>query len=546
MKVAAIYARVSSERQKEEKTIDSQMAAIFEYADSQGYTVPSEWIFKDEGYSGYSLARPGLERLRDLAAEGQIETILIYSPSRFSRKYAYQVIMLEEFARNGVNVIFIKSPKADTPEEKLLVQFQGMIAEYERAQITERTRRGKRYRAKTGAVSALSGAPYGYRYIKKTETCDAYYEVLEGEAEVVRDIYRFYTEEFISIEEITRRLNKLGILTRRGKSAWERSAVWKILGNPAYKGMACFGKTQRCERTKMIRPFRGKRSFSPTLSSSRQRPREEWIEIPVPAIISEETFALAQERLEKNKQFSSRHTKKPTILQGLLVCSECGHALYRNSSPSGSSKKKLYYYRCIGSDAYRRANGRICTMRPIRQDYLDEIVWEKILHLLANPDLIRTEIENRVREIQGASPTQKRKEVLKKEKTRIDNAIDKLLDAYQEDLLALSELRERIPALRKRQAALLSELQTLEMKAMDQKNFLQLATNIEDFLTQMRESAQTLNVKDRQNIVRLLVKEIHVRPDTIIIKHSIPTGSKFSSSKVPNLLLCPRSQSPVV
>jgi site-specific DNA recombinase len=522
------------------------MAAILEYANSQGYTVPSEWIFKDEGYSGYSLARPGLERLRDLAAEGQIETILIYSPSRFSRKYAYQVIMLEEFTRNGVDVIFIKSPKADTPEEKLLVQFQGMIAEYERAQITERTRRGKRFRAKSGAVSALSGAPYAYRYIKKTETCDAYYEVIEAEAEVVREIYRLYTEEFISIEEITRRLNKRGIPSPRGKSSWERSSVWKILRNPAYKGMACFGKTQRCERTKMIRPLRGKSSFFPRLSSSRERPREEWIEIPVPAIISEETFALAQERLEKNKQFSSRHTKKPSLLQGLLVCSECGHSICRHSSHSGHSKKILYYYRCIGTNAHRRPYGRICTMRPIRQDYLDELVWEKIIHLLANPDLIRTEIEKRVREIKEASPTQKRKEVLIKEKARIDKAIDKLLDAYQEDLLALSELRERIPALRKRQATLVSELQTLEMKAMDQKNFIQLATNIEDFLTQMRESAQTLNVKDRQNIVRLLVKEIHVRHDTITIKHCIPTGSKFSSSKEPNLLLCPRSQSAVV
>ena len=163
MKTAALYARVSSERQKEEQTIGSQTEALKEYAQANGYTVVPEWIFQDEGYSGAILKRPALERLRDLAAEGQIETILVYSPDRLSRKYAYQVFLMEEFARHGVETVFIKSPPASTPEEQLLVQFQGMIAEYERAQIAERTRRGKKHRAKTGLVNVLSGAPYGYR-----------------------------------------------------------------------------------------------------------------------------------------------------------------------------------------------------------------------------------------------------------------------------------------------------------------------------------------------------------------------------------------------
>jgi site-specific DNA recombinase len=157
MKPTGIYARVSSDRQREERTIESQVAALTEYADKKEYTVPNEWIFKDEGYSGSTLVRPGLDRLRDLASEDQIETLLIYSPDRLSRKYAYQVLLIEEFSRNGVDVVFIKSPKASTPEEELLLQFQGMIAEYERAQIIERSRRGKRHRARLGSVNVLSG-----------------------------------------------------------------------------------------------------------------------------------------------------------------------------------------------------------------------------------------------------------------------------------------------------------------------------------------------------------------------------------------------------
>ena len=250
MKTAAIYARVSSDRQKEEQTIGSQTTALVEYAQAEGYGVPSEWIFQDEGYSGSVLVRPGLERVRDLAAEGQIETVLIYSPDRLSRKYAYQVLLIEEFARHGVEVVFIKSPQAATPEERLLLQFQGMIAEYERAQIAERTRRGKRHRAKMGLINVLSGAPYGYRYVKKSETANAFYEVIEEEAVVVRNIYRLYTEEALSIGAIVQWLREQGIPTRKRKSPWERTTIWAMLRNPAYKGSACFGKTEKTERKK--------------------------------------------------------------------------------------------------------------------------------------------------------------------------------------------------------------------------------------------------------------------------------------------------------
>jgi site-specific DNA recombinase len=235
-RTAALYARVSSDRQKEEGTIASQRAALLAYAQTNELTVPPEWIFEDEGYSGAVLARPALERLRDLAAEGQLEVVLIYAPDRLSRKYAYQVLLIEEFARQGVEIVFIKSPSAHTPEEHLLLQFQGMIAEYERAQILERSRRGKRHRARAGEVSVLSGAPYGYRYIRKSEDAPASYAVLESEARVVRQVYDHYTVTSWSIGAITRWLNGEGVPTRKAGTRWERSTVWAMLRNPAYIG----------------------------------------------------------------------------------------------------------------------------------------------------------------------------------------------------------------------------------------------------------------------------------------------------------------------
>src|SRR6202521_762017 len=184
-KPAAIYARVSSDRQKENHTIASQTAALIQHAETQGYAVPSEWVFQDEGYSGANLVRPGLEALRDLAAQGHIETVLGHSPDRLGRKYAYQILLAEEVNRQGVELIFLKAPSGATPEDQLVVQFQGMIAEYERAQIIERSRRGKRHRAQQGTINVLSGAPFGYRFVRKTDHSGAYYEINDEQAGIV-------------------------------------------------------------------------------------------------------------------------------------------------------------------------------------------------------------------------------------------------------------------------------------------------------------------------------------------------------------------------
>ncbi len=541
VKVAAIYARVSSDRQKEEQTIASQTAALIERAEQEGYTVPRQWIVEDEGYSGAVLVRPGLDRLRDLAHEGQIQALWVYSPDRLSRKYAYQVLLVEEFVRHGVEVLFVRSPQAQTPEEELLLQFQGMIAEYERAQIAERTRRGKRHRAKAGSVNVLSGAPYGYRYIRKNQTSEAYYQVLEHEARVVRSVFDLYTQDDLSINAIARQLNEQGIATRTGLSRWCRSTVWAMLRNPAYQGTACFGKTERAERQKITRPLRLRGGYSPRNSANRERPRQDWIEIPVPALVSEERFALAQERLEQNKRHSPRRTLEPTLLQGLLVCKQCGYAYYRVSART--SKRKLYYYRCLGSDDYRHPHGRVCDSRPIRQDHLDAVVWQQVIRLLEEPELIQREIERRIQAIRDSDPSRRRESDLRTEQVRLHKRMERLLDAYQEELLSLEALRQRMPQLRQRLQTVQCELQSLEARAVDQQTYLRLAETMDTFLSRLRATATTLNVTERQKILRLVVKEILVDRDDIIIRHSIPVTHSdrpppgSSDGKLPGYLL---------
>ncbi|UKJ06125.1 recombinase family protein [Solitalea lacus] len=543
MKTAAIYTRVSSDQQKENKTIDSQVDALLEFAKENGYVVPEEYIFKDEGYSGAILVRPGLEKVRDLSAEGQIQAVLVYSPDRLSRNYAYQVVLIDEFHSCGIEVMFVNSPKAETPEEALLLQFQGMIAEYERAMIKERSRRGKRFKAKSGNVSVMSGAPYGYKYIKKTDAAAAYYEINEQEASVVREIYRLYTDDFCSIGAVARALTAKQVPTKKGATIWERSTVWGILRNPAYCGKACFGKTEASPRQKVIKPLRAKGGYSSKNKCTKEKPREEWIELSVPAIVSQATFDIAQERLKSNKLHAQRNTVVLSLVQGMMVCSECGYALYRTATTT-SAKNKIYYYRCFGSDDYRFEGGRKCTCKPIRQDYLDRIVWEQIVALLQDPTLIQREVEKRVAETKNTSPLLHQKASFEKQRGKAVQAMDKLLDAYQEGLIPIAQLRKRMPELQKRVNTIEKDLEQLKAHelALDQR--LQLL-DVASFTNQIDQNLHQLDIKEKKKILRLLVKEIIVGDDLIDIKHSIPLKEAENENNEKSYQLCTKSEKPI-
>ena len=373
MTATAIYARVSSARQAKDQTIGSQLSALREHAATSRLEVPEGWVFADEGHSGATLARPGLEALRDLAAQGCLDAVLVYSPDRLARKFAYQALLIEELARCGTRVEFVKGPRGDSPEDQLLVQFQGMFAEYEKAQLMERYRRGKAWRAKSGSVNVLSGAPFGYRYVRKTPESGARYEVVPHEAALVAEMFRRYADDGAAIAGLRRWLTAEGVRTRTGKERWDRSVIWGMLRNPAYAGTAVFGKTQAVhEPAGLNRTARLAGRTVPRQVRVQDRPEEEWTHIPVPALVDEETFDRVQQRLEDNKRFASRNTKVPSLLQGLAACSACGYGYYRTSTTT-TARKKIYYYRCLGSDDYRYQGGRVCQNKPVRADYADRV-----------------------------------------------------------------------------------------------------------------------------------------------------------------------------
>lgn len=168
----------------------------------------------------------------------------------------------------------------------------------------------------------LSGAPYGYRYVRRGEHADALYEIIEHQAATVAEVFRRYAHEGSSLADLTRWLtDSTTTLTRTGKQRWDRSTVWAMLRNPAYAGRAAFAKTMRVEATAVLN--RAARLQGRTTPNSptvvRERPREEWIEIPVPPLVTEEVFALAQRRLADNARFAPRNSK--TLAAGITPAS---------------------------------------------------------------------------------------------------------------------------------------------------------------------------------------------------------------------------------
>ena len=527
MTSAAIYARVSSARQKKDQTIGSQTAALRDRAGQLGAELPEEWVFEDEGHSGATLVRPALERLRDVVAGVGVDVVLCYSPDRLARKFAYQALLIEEFARAGTKVEFIKGPRGDSPEDQLMVQFQGMFAEYEKAQLMERYRRGKAHRARAGSVNVLGGAPFGYRYVAKTADSGAGYEIVDHEAAIAAELFRRYADDGTSIADLTRWLTSQGVPTRTGKARWDRSVLWGMLRNPAYAGTAVFGKTMVLQESPGLnRRARLEGRSTPRASKTVDRPREEWIEIPVPAIVTAETFGRVQERLEDNKRYAARNTKVPSLLQGLAACSACGYGYYRTSARTTS--RKIYYYRCLGSDDYRYEGGRVCANKPVRADYLDTVVWDHITHLLADPALIRAEIGKRLAQARTADPAARQRQRLELALARATTAITRMIEAFQEQLITIDELRARMPALRARETNLRGQADAIDAQLADREAYLKLADDLEGFLGQLRASAATGTVEERQRVLRLLVKDVLIGPEKITIRHRIPVRERSS------------------
>jgi len=519
---AAIYARVSSDQQAQQGAIDSQAAALRQRVQADGLALEDELCFLDDGYSGSTLVRPALERLRDVAWAGGLQRLYVHSPDRLARKYAWQVLLVEELQRVGVELVFLNRAIGVSPEEDLLLQMQGMIAEYERAKIMERSRRGKRHAARQGSVSVLAGAPYGYRYVSKhTGGGQAHYQVILEQARVVKRIFEWVGRDRMSLRKVCLCLQQQGIPSPKGKSIWDREVVGKLLKNPAYKGAATFGRTRVGERRPRLRPMRGKSEQPRNANSRYPGASADRITIPVPAIVSAELFDAVAEQLTANQKHTRQRQRGPSyLLQGLMECSCCGYAYYgKGSTRFAANPSAPYpYYRCIGMDAFRFGGTRICQNKPVRLDRLDAAVWADVRAVLEQPQELRQEFERRLSRENEADIDLGQ---LNKQIAAVQRNISRLIDAYESDLLDKSEFELRVRQAKQRLARLRQEASAAADRAAQHADLRLILSHLDTFAEQVRAGLDDADWNTRREIIRSLVKSVKIEAEQIRITYRI-------------------------
>jgi site-specific DNA recombinase len=519
----ALYARVSTERQERQQTIDSQLAALHTWAAAGNHAVADEHVFRDEGYSGGRLDRPGLDALRDAVRDGAVEVVAVLAPDRLARRYAYQVLLLEEFRRAGCEVVFLHHPISDDPNDQLLLQIQGAIAEYERAVLGERFRRGKLQRARNGHY--LGGrAPYGYRYVPRHDAVPGHLVVDEPEADLVRMLYGWLVEEQITIRQILKRLNAGPWLPRSGRHAWSPSVVHHILADPIYMGTAYANRYAYAPPAKP-RTGRGPRSGDATCR--RLQPREQWIPIPVPALVEQDTWDRAQAQLTRNAALSFRNNARHSyLLRCLLTCEICGLAMYGVTRPATARKPERQYYECHGKDCVLSARTAACPSRHVRAEEIEPVVWDHVAGLLADPDRLLAQFDHLAAATETGSARDRAAELLLRTRLeRTARADKRLLDAYQAGAVSLAELSER-------RQHLAGERQALERQQQERVRLCEqrlraeaVRTDLVAFCGRIRTRLHEATFADKQAVLQLVVERIIVGDGRLEIRHVVPLRS---------------------
>ena len=531
--VVALYARVSSDQQAKEDTVSSQLDAIKARIETDGEILIEEMMFVDAGVSGATLVRPELERLRDNAALGMIDRLYLLSPDRLSRKYAHQVLLMEEFTAAGVEVQFLNHQPSSTPEGEMLLQMQGMFAEYERAKIIERNRRGKLHRARGGSINVLSTAPYGYRYVRKQVGGEpAQYLVELGQARVVKDIFHWVGVDRLSIGAVCRRLGEAQVPSKTGKSYWDRSVVWGMLQNPAYMGKAAFGKTQVTKLRGRIRAAKPSAETPKRGYSTVRTQPESWIDIAVPQIVSEELFQAVQLQLEENRRRARVGRRGAAyLLQGLTVCGCCHYAYYgKKVSPKSAKGKGQYaYYRCTGSDAYRFGGQRICDNPQVRTQRLDDLVWQQVVEVLQHPARLKHEYERRLDRLEHDKKAAHDTTTYHKQKVHLEKGKSRLIDSYASGVIERADFEPRIKQIKTQLEQLEHQIELSKQQDVAQFELFLVINRLEEFAKTIDANLSSPNFQTKRDIIRALVKRVEIHQDEIVVVFRIdPQGGTGS------------------
>jgi site-specific DNA recombinase len=503
----ALYARVSTEEQREGQTIDSQIAELERFAKEKGWQIAG--IYKDEGWSGSILGRPELDHLRDDASKGLFGIVLINDVDRLARDVSHLGIVKRDLERRGVQVVFKKLPSEKSPTYNLMVNILGSFAEFERELIIDRTRRGRRHKVEVRQQFLGTLAPYGYRYVPKDSAAnkEGYLTIVPEEAAVVRQMFEWVDKEGLSSHAVVKRLTATKVTPRKGSPQWAKSSVLRILRNETYVGLWHYNKHEACEPARPAKPNKYKRSLK---TSNRLRVRTEWVPLVLPdhlRIVEQYRWERVQTQVTQNTTFSLRNTKHAYLLKGLIRCGSCG------ASYMGDPNHGRFYYRCCAR----------CRKYPaIREDLLNSTVWSAVEEAVLNPSIITDQL----------ATVQKRAthkaEGLKTEGSEIDQALgqvqkeeERLLEAYRTEVLSPAQLGRELEKLTTRRVSLEARKAGLSGQQ-DKRQLPLIRQSIIDYCRVAAERLRSFTFEERQRFLRLLINEIVFQGDQITIRGVIP------------------------
>lgn len=510
MKKAILYVRESPSLAENEDTIESQVAAIVEKIKLDNNELVDQ--YKDNGWAGDLLARPDLDRLRDDAEEHKFEVVYIFDRSRLARKYWLQELILEELEEKGINVIFLKEPEVKNDEDRVVQGIKGLFAEYERAKITERTRRGRLFRAKNGKIVGHE-APYGYRYIRPDKDKEErWFEINEEEAKVIKLIFNWLAYEGLSVRRIIKRLHDLKIKPREGKESWASSTLSRLVRREDYIGNSFYNKTIGLIPLKSQNGNGYKRRKK---TSRKYKPREEWLPIKVPQIVDNETFDLAQKQLIRNQELSPRNIKRKYLLRGLIFCYEC------KARFAGETTRDTQCYRStLRLRTFPNKANCICTS--INAKKIEFVVWNEIKRLLCNPDLIKAQFNRRYKKLSD------NKDKAKEQIENIDKKINllnlgekRLIDGYSAGIISLEQIKDKINSIKLERTSLINEKEKI-LKNLVTVKYEGMLNNLDKVCNDFKSQLESINDDDKDKLLHLLLKEIFLKRDNVIIRGYIP------------------------
>jgi site-specific DNA recombinase len=527
----ALYVRVSTDRQQHAQTIEQQVGQLQAFVaahQGEGWTVAAEHIFRDDGYSGAKLDRPGLDALRDQAARAAFDLVLIAAPDRLARKLVHQMVVLEELQRRGVRVVFCDRPPSDDPHEQLVTQIRGAVAEYERTLIADRMRRGRQARLRSGQLLPWTRAPYGYRLHPQRPRDPAAVQVDPVAAAVVQELFAAYAAGGVTLHGLAAQLTVRRVPTPTGKPIWRPTTIRGLLTNPAYKGQAASGRLWTA-------PARRRKSALEPIGKgvgTTAHPPEEWITVPVPALVAAEQFDAVQRRLATNQRSARRSTTHPYLLRGLVSCGVCRLACTGVTRTATATGTRYRYYRCLGKQAQvASGRARCCPARFIPAGQLDELVWADLCAVLQHPELVAQALERAHSGAWVPKELRRRQATLRGVRASVARQRQRLLEAYLAEVIDLDTFQRQDRALAGQEADLLAREREVAAQGQQLVEVSAIAQSMTKVLHQLRVGLDQATFEQRRQLVELLIDRVVVTDGQVEIRYVIPTTDHSTKTR---------------